>query len=150
MDAIDTAILNIIQEKFPLVQRPFAEIGERVGISESECLERVKRLKEEGIIRRLGGVFDSPAMGMVSTLCAMTVPEEDVDMVAAIVNAYPEVTHNYLRSHSLNMWFTVTASDEERKQQIINEIENKSGCRVYSMPVRRTFKIKAVFPVGQG
>lgn len=147
MDAIDTAILNIIQEKFPLVQRPFAEIGERVGISESECLERVKRLKEEGIIRRLGGVFDSPAMGMVSTLCAVVVPEEDVDRVAELVNAYPEVTHNYLRRHRFNMWFTITAAGEERKRQVIKEIENKSGYPVYSMPVLKTFKIKAVFPI---
>lgn len=147
MDGIDAKILNYLQEGLPFCTSPFQELADLVGISEAECLERISRLKEIGIIRRLGGVFNSPQMGIRSTLCAMRVPEAQIDMVAGIVNSYQEVTHNYLRNSSYNMWFTVSADSIDTLKRILAEIEEKSGIKVASMPVRRAYKIKVIFPI---
>lgn len=147
MDTIDAKILNHLQEGLPISVSPFKEVAETIGISESECLERIRILKENGIIRRLGGVFNSPQMGIKSTLCAMRVPEDDIDRVAEIVNAYREVTHNYIRKSSYNMWFTISAHSSESLARILEEIKQQTGILVVSMPVRRSYKIKVVFPI---
>ncbi|MGE5406040.1 MAG: AsnC family transcriptional regulator [Candidatus Saccharibacteria bacterium] len=148
MDRTDADILNIIQDKFPVSERPFAEIADRVGISEDECLARVALMKEQGLIRRLGGIFDSPSMGMKSTLCAMIVPGDAIDSTVQVINEFKEVTHNYLRDHRYNIWFTVTADSESRRTDILQSIAAHTGFEVFSMPVRKAYKIKAVFKVG--
>ncbi|MGE5418376.1 MAG: AsnC family transcriptional regulator [Acidobacteriota bacterium] len=149
MDRIDADILNMIQNEFPLSERPYADIANRVGVSEEECLARVARMKEVGLIRRLGGIFDSPSMGMKSTLCAMMVPNEALDRTAEVINSFKEVTHNYQRDHRYNIWFTVTAESETRRSDILRSITEQSGLDVFSMPVIKAYKIKAVFKVGE-
>ena len=99
MDLIDRKLLDIIQTDFPLVPRPYEELGIKLGISEEEALCRVKSLKEKKIIRRLGANFQSAKLGFRSTLCGAHVPEEKLDAFIADVNALPGVTHNYLRNH---------------------------------------------------
>ncbi|MBW2138430.1 MAG: Lrp/AsnC family transcriptional regulator, partial [Deltaproteobacteria bacterium] len=106
MDHIDRAILNEIQSEFPIERRPYLEIGKRLGLGEEDVLERVKRLKENGIIRRIGGSFHSRKLNFTSTLCAAKVPDEKLDQFVATVNRYPGVTHNYRRNHDYNVWFT--------------------------------------------
>ena len=106
LDAMDRRILGLIQSSFPLASRPYAVIGETVGIPEQEAFERVTRLKERKIIRRLGANFQSKKLGFRSTLCAAKVPEERIEGFVAEVNAQPGVTHNYLRDHEYNIWFT--------------------------------------------
>jgi DNA-binding Lrp family transcriptional regulator len=146
MDAIDKKILNIIQKDFPVVAEPFKVVAERLGLDEDEVLERIKDLKAEGIIRRIGAVFDSKKMGFASTLCAAKVPKKYLRKFIEIVNSYPGVTHNYRRRHDYNVWFTFIASDEETLKKSLGEIRDKTGVAdIISMTASRTFKIDATF-----
>jgi len=146
MDSIDKKILNIIQKEFPVVAEPFKEVAEKVGIGEDEVMERISRLKQEGVIRRIGAVFDSKKMGFVSTLCAARVPDDKLKDFVEIVNSYTGVTHNYRRNHEYNVWFTFIATDERTLEKSLTDIRNRTGVGdVISMPAVRTFKIDASF-----
>ena len=146
MDSIDKKILNVIQKDFPVVEEPFKAVADKVGIGEDEVLKRVKDLKDEGIIRRIGAVFDSKKMGYASTLCAAKVPKEKLKKFVAVVNSYAGVTHNYRRSHEYNVWFTFIASDEETLKKSLGEIRDKTGVTdVISMTATQIFKIDATF-----
>lgn len=146
MDELDKKILNFIQTKFPVAPEPYRLIGEKVGLSEGEVIERIRKMKEDGIIRRIGAVFDSGKLGFVSTLCAARVPEKDVKQFVDIVNAYPGVTHNYRRNHEYNVWFTFIAPDEESLQKALAGIAERTGVHdILSMKAVRTFKINASF-----
>jgi siroheme decarboxylase len=146
MDSIDKKILNIIQKDFPVVEEPFKAVAAKAGVSEDEALQRIKNLKEEGIIRRIGAVFDSKKMGYASTLCAAKVPKEKLKQFVAVVNSYPGVTHNYRRSHEYNVWFTFIAADEETLKKSLGEIRDKTGVTdIISMTAAQTFKIDATF-----
>ena len=146
MDGIDKKILNIIQKDFPLVAEPFKAVAEKLGLTEDEVLERIARMKQEGIIRRIGAVFDSKKMGFVSTLCAARVPEEKLKDFVEVVNSYAGVTHNYRRNHEYNVWFTFIAPDKETLKKSLAEICNRAGIEdIISMAASRTFKIDASF-----
>ena len=146
MDTIDKKILNIIQKDFPIVAEPFKAVAENIGITEDELLARISRLKQEGIIRRIGAVFDSKKMGFVSTLSAARVPEDKLKDFVEVVNSYTGVTHNYRRNHEYNVWFTFIAPDEETLKKSLAEIRDKTGINdVISMSATRTFKIDASF-----
>jgi DNA-binding Lrp family transcriptional regulator len=147
LDDLDRAILNEIQSHFPIVSRPYAEVGARLGASEAEVLARVQALVDAGIIRRVGANFTSRKLGYTSTLCAANVPREQVEKFVAVVNHYPGVTHNYLRRHRYNVWFTLIAESEERLQEILREISQASGIEVLSLPAQEIFKIQVDFPV---
>jgi len=125
MDEIDKKILNILQKEFPLEEQPYLIVGERCGISEDEVIRRVQRMKDEGIIRRIGAVFDGTKLGRVSTLCAARVPEEQIDNFVAVVNANKNVTHNYRRNNEYNIWFTVSAASADELENFLREIKEK-------------------------
>lgn len=146
MDKTDKNILNEIQSDFPISSRPYHELGKRLNLSESEIINRIKRLKDVGIIRRIGGNFDSGRLGFTSTLCAARVPEEKVNHFAEVVNRYPGVTHNYLRNHSFNIWFTFIAQDMARIENALKEISEETGVtEILNLPAVRSFKINAEF-----
>lgn len=146
MDDTDKAILNLIQSNFPLTSRPFANIAEELGVSETVVLERVAALKENGIIRRIGGNFVPDKLGYVSTLCAASVPEDMIASFAKTVNAYPGVTHNYIRENHLNVWFTFIAPSMKIIQDNLGDISRKTGItEIYNLPATNVFKIKAEF-----
>ena len=146
MDTIDKKILNIIQKDIPIVAEPFKAVAEKLGLSEDEVLERISRLKKEGIIRRIGAVFDSKKMGFVSTLSAARVPEDKLKTFVEVVNSYVGVTHNYRRNHEYNVWFTFIAPDEGTLEKSLAEIREKTGISdIISMSATRTFKIDASF-----
>ena len=146
MDAIDRKILNIIQKEFPLEAEPYRIVGDRIGLTEDEVFERVMRLKEEGIIRRIGAVFDVRELGYASTLCAAQVPEEKIEDFVAVVNSYSGVTHNYRRRHRYNVWFTFIAPSMDQIDQCLEEIKRETGIDdILNMPATRTFKIDASF-----
>ena len=148
MDDKDRAILNEIQSDFPISSRPYHEVGKRMGLSESEVLERVRRLRSEGIIRRIGGNFDSRRLNFTSTLCAARVPEEDVKDFVQVVNAYPGVTHNYLRNHEYNVWFTFIAPSMSHIEDALEEISHETGVKeIVNLPAVKRFKIKVDFEV---
>lgn len=151
MDALDRRLLNLMQTAFPLVSRPFLALGEKLGLPEEEVLARVDRLRSEGIIRRLGAFFDSRKLGYHSTLCALAVPPSRLDEVAAIVNGHPGVTHNYLREHAYNMWFTLIVPSEDEAARVQGEIRARTGLDLLDLPAVRVFKIRVIFDLdGRG
>jgi DNA-binding Lrp family transcriptional regulator len=148
VDETDKKLLNLIQEHFPLTSRPFLEIARRLGVGEKEIIARIKRLNEQGIIRRLGAVFDLKKLGFKSTLCAARVPEEAVPSFVAMVNSLPGVTHNYRRDNDYNIWFTLTAPDGKGLSATLRRIKKQTGVTdILSLPASRIFKINARFDV---
>jgi DNA-binding Lrp family transcriptional regulator len=148
LDELDKAILNEIQSHFPIVSQPYAEMGRRVGAPEEVVLSRVQNMVDTGVIRRIGANFTSRKLGYTSTLCAASVPPEEVEQFAETVNHYPGVTHNYLRRHHFNVWFTLIAPSPARLDQILQEISRATGVQeILSLPAQEVFKIKVDFPV---
>ncbi len=139
-------LLNLIQEDFPLVSRPFKELGEKTGLSEKEVIQILKDLKQKGIIRHLGASPDSRILGYKTCLCAVNIPEEKMYITEEIAKM-PEVTHAYLRKHKLNFWFTVVIPSEEALEKLVEDIEAKYGIKVKTFPALKKFKVKAVFKV---
>ncbi|MGD8345034.1 MAG: AsnC family transcriptional regulator [Desulfobacterales bacterium] len=148
IDDIDRAILNRIQSDFPLTHRPYKTIGQQLKLSENEVLERVRRMKEAGVIRRIGGNFTPHALGFVSTLCAAKVPADKISQFAEAVNRYPGVTHNYRRDNSFNVWFTFIAPSMDEIEANLNQIAAETGVTdILNLPATHVFKIKAEFQV---
>jgi DNA-binding Lrp family transcriptional regulator len=146
MDEVDKKILNILQTRFPVVPEPFDAVGAELGIPGDEVLERVKRLRDSGVIRRIGAVFDSRKLGYTSTLCAARVPEDQVRSFVDVVNGYPGVTHNYRRSHEYNIWFTFIAPNPDALEKALAEIRQRTGITdILNMPAVKTYKINATF-----
>lgn len=143
MDTIDKKLLNLMQNEIPIDKRPFKLLGEKLLLTENEVLERVNKLKNQGIIRRIGGIFNSRKIGYTSTLCAAKVPENRIDEVAACINDYYEVTHNYLREDEYNMWFTIITNSNENLNNILQEIKEKTALdQIISLPSVKLFKVK--------
>ena len=143
----DAALLDALQEGIPFCERPYLALAKKAGgFTEEEVITRIKELKEAHIIRRMSGFFNSRTLGYRSLLCAAKVKEEDIDAVAELMNGYQAITHNYVRTHELNLWFTLICRTEEDLNRIIGEIE-ASGLvdRVRRFPRTKGFKIHAAF-----
>lgn len=148
MDNVDKQLLNLLQEGLPVKNRPFLVLGKKLGVSEQEIISRIEKLKSQGYIRRLGGIFDSKNLGYFSTLCAMKVPEKSIDYTAKIVNSYDEITHNYIRDDEYNMWFTIIAPSEHRIIEIIENIKKKTLIGdILNLPSSKVFKVKVSLDV---
>ena len=148
MDETDRSILNEIQSDFPISSRPYHDLGARLNLTEDEVIKAVGRLKDEGIIRRIGGNFNSSSLNFKSTLCAARVPKEKVALFVEVVNEYPGVTHNYLRDNTYNIWFTFIAQDMTYIDDALKEISEKTGItRILNLPAERMFKVKVDFEV---
>ncbi|MEK6682143.1 MAG: AsnC family transcriptional regulator [Nitrospirota bacterium] len=146
MDKIDKQILNKIQTDFPVAERPYKVIAEEFGLTEEAVISCVKKLKESGIIRRLGATFDSRRLGYTSTLVSAKVPVEKISDVTALINKYPGVTHNYLRENNYNIWFTLIAPSKEAIERILKTISDKTGIEeIRSLPAVNFFKVKVNF-----
>jgi DNA-binding Lrp family transcriptional regulator len=146
MDDTDKLILNRIQSDFPITPRPFKSIADAFGLTEDEVLKRIQRLKDDGIIRRIGGNFVPEKLGFVSTLCAAKVPKDKIDVFAATVNRYPGVTHNYQRENEFNIWFTFIAPSMEDIESNLKEIAEETGVtEILNLPATKVYKIKAQF-----
>ena len=146
LDKIDRLILNEIQKNFPVCHRPFLAMARRIKLKEKEILQRVQRLKDVGVIRRIGASFSARAVGFHSTLCAAKVPRGRIKEFVAVVNSYPGVTHNYEREGDLNVWFTLIAPSEKKVHQILKQIAAKTGVKeILNLPALKTFKIAVDF-----
>ena len=145
MDEYDKKILNIIQSGFPLVECPYNEIGKMVGLDEDEVWQRVRQLRKNGVIRRIGANFQSKKLGYVSTLCATHVPEEKLDKTIEVINSFPGVTHNYLRTHKYNLWFTIIGKNNEVIRENISTMEKLAEIKILNLPASKLFKIKVNF-----
>ena len=146
MDEADRRLLNRIQSDFPISPRPYARIGEELGIPEAEVIDRMRRLKDCGIIRRIGGNFYPHRLGFVSTLCAAKVPEDRQERFAAAVNRYPGVTHNYTRENAYNVWFTFIAPSMADIENHLRAIARATGVtEIINLPATAVYKIRAHF-----
>jgi len=146
LDAMDRLILNEIQRNFPVTRRPFLALARKLKIPEKEVFERIRRLKEMGIIRRIGASFSSHAVGWASTLCAAKVPPCRIDAFVSVVNTYPGVTHNYERDGEYNIWFTLIAPSQKRIKRILDEISQKTDVReILDLPALKMLKIAVDF-----
>lgn len=144
MDEIDRRLLDDFQRDFSLEARPFAVLAGRLGIDEAEVIGRLERLQAGGAIARIGAVFRPNRVG-ASTLAAMAVPPDALERVAAVVNGYAEVNHNYAREHRLNLWFVITAPEAARVQAVIAEIEARTGLAVLDLPMERGYHLDLGF-----
>ena len=158
-DNIDKIILRILQDNFPLCERPFAKIAEILTskfkneceikniniteINEKFIISRVRKLYKNNFIRRLGPIFDAKQLGYISTLAAVSAEPQNIERVSSIINSYKEVTHNYLRDDNFNIWFTVTAENEQLLIDILNKIKIKTGVsEILDLRAKKMHKIK--------
>ena len=139
-------ILNCYQRDFPLVPRPFAEIGNIVGLTEKEVMSELTDLNDKNIISRVGATV-RPNRAGASTLAAMAVPDDRLEEVAEIVNAQPEVNHNYEREHSYNLWFVVTTRNDEELSNVLARIETLTGLPVLNLPLEKPYHIDLGFKI---
>ena len=146
IDNTNKKILNNIQVDFPISSRPYKIIADRLGILEDELIQRVIQMKEDMLIRRIGGNFSPDKLGYHSTLCAAKVPEAKLKLFTKTVNSYSGVTHNYKRDHQFNVWFTFIAPSVEIIKKNLKEISQKTGVEtILNLPATKVFKISANF-----
>lgn len=134
MDNLDRELINHLHGGVPIEERPYAVIGRAFGLSEGEVIERLAKLLDEGTLSRFGPLYDAAKLGGAFTLAAMKVPDERFEEVAEIVNAFPEVAHNYERQHALNMWFVIGMEKPEEVGRVLSEIKERTGLEVLNMP----------------
>ncbi|MGB5340003.1 MAG: Lrp/AsnC family transcriptional regulator [Gammaproteobacteria bacterium] len=146
MTALEKCLLNEYQRGFPLCASPYEEIAGQLGVSESAVIDALASLQQRGFISRVGPVI-APNRAGASSLAAMAVPAGRLQEVADIVSGYEEVNHNYEREHAFNLWFVVTAVDQARVAQVLDEISAVSGLQVLDLPLERSFYIDLGFPL---
>ena len=140
----DKRLLDEYQRGLPLEPRPFARVAEQLGLSEQQVLESLERLQHAGVVSRVGPVFRPNRVG-VSTLAALTVPRERLAEVAAIVNGYREVNHNYEREHDYNLWFVITARDRAHLERVLQRVEADTGLEPLDLPMLEDYYIDLGF-----
>jgi DNA-binding Lrp family transcriptional regulator len=146
VDNLDRELLNLAQKGLDLCPEPYRALGEKLGIGEDAVLERLRQLKENGIIRRIGGIFNPAGLGYMSCLCGANVDPDRLDAVASFVSAFPGITHNYERSQDYNLWFTLSASSREIFDRIINLIREYPGVRdLRLLPALQVFQNTVTF-----
>ena len=141
LDATDRLLLNALQDGFPLCERPFAAVGEVFGLSETEVIDRVHHMRDLGAITRFGPFIDAAAKGGAFCRCAMHVPAARFEAVVTLVNAHPEVAHNYERVHHLNMWFVLACDRPDAIARVADRIEAETGLTVLRFPKLKEFFI---------
>ena len=145
MDKIDRKIINTLQDGFPVCESPYQQVAEQLSITEIDLIGRIRSLLDNGVLTRFGPMFHAEQMGGALTLAAIKAPRETYDEIADIVNAFPEVAHNYARDHELNMWFVLAIETPERIDQVISSIEMKTGLKVYNMPKLKEYYVGVKF-----
>ncbi len=142
----DARLIDHLHGGFPLVDRPFAAVGKSLGWSEERVIERLHQLLAQGVLTRFGPLFQIERAGGQFVLAAIAVPEHRFDAVNAVVNSFPEVAHNYRRTHALNMWFVVAAESPAQAADAIARIEDAVGLKVYAFPKEEEYFVELRLP----
>lgn len=146
LTAFDKKLLNLLQGSLPVCKRPFARMGEELGVSEKAVLSRIKSLKEAGCLRRVGTFFDSNKLGYQGTLVALRVAPDRMQHVAQAVNAYPGATHNYEREGRYNLWFTLLTPSTEHEKKILTRVRALPGVEgMINLKAHKKYKINVQF-----
>ena len=143
---VERRLLDEFQRDFPLVPRPYAEIGEPLGLREDAVLGRFEKLKAAKAISRIGAIVAPQRVGW-STLAAMAVPSDRLDEVAELVSGFEAVNHNYEREHRFNLWFVVTGRDQAEVADVLAQIETASGLQVLDLPLVESYRLDLGFPL---
>jgi DNA-binding Lrp family transcriptional regulator len=133
-DEIDARLINHLQEGFPICEQPYLQVANELDLTEDDVLNRLKTLLENGTLTRFGALYHAEKMGGALTLAALKVPEANFEKVTEIVNAFPEVAHNYQRNHELNMWFVVATETPQQLDETLAKIEQQTDLHVFNMP----------------
>ncbi len=141
-DEIDRRLINALQGDFPLVPEPYRQVADSLGLSEAELLRRLDAMLDRRVLTRFGPMYQIERAGGAFVLAAMRVPEADFDQVAARVNAFPEVAHNYRREHEMNMWFVLATATPEGIAETIAGIEATTGLPVFAFPKEREYFVE--------
>lgn len=149
-DRVDLQLIDRLHGELPLTERPFADIGNELGISEDEVIERLRHLLARGTLTRFGPLFQIERAGGLFVLAAIEVPLADFERITGIVNAFPEVAHNYKRDHPLNMWFVVAAESHEAAFDALARIEAATGLKVHAFPKEREYFVGLRLPAASG
>ncbi len=139
IDETDRRLINALQGGFPLLERPYAAVGEALGLAEDEVIARLHRLLDARVLTRFGPMFHVERMGGAFCLAAIAVPKDDWARVVETVNAFPEVAHNYRREHLLNMWFVLATETPAAIEEAAARIEAATGLSVLRFPKEREF-----------
>ena len=146
MDLVDRKILNVIQTRFPLVEKPFEAVGEEIGIPESEVIQRVAEMKSKNVVRQISAIFDTRRLGYKTTLVAMRLPADELDAAAQVINEHPGVSHNYARNGHFNLWFTLAVPPYEDLAESVEAMAQRTNAESYRlMPTIKFFKIGVNF-----
>ncbi len=146
LSALERRLLNDFQRDFPLCPQPFAALAERLGTDEAVVIETLQSLRQRGYVSRVGAVVTPHRAGW-SSLAAMSVPEARLEEVAALVSSYPEVNHNYERTHAINLWFVVAAADEAAVDRVLQDIAERTGLEVLDLPLLESYRLDLGFPL---
>ena len=141
-DPLDRRIINALQGGFPLCEEPYRAVAESLGVDEAQLIARLQRMLDARVLTRFGPMFQIEAIGGAFVLAALAVPEERFDEVAGLVNALPEVAHNYRREHALNMWFVLATETVGGIAQAIAAIEELTGLTVVAFPKEREYFVE--------
>lgn len=147
MDEIDRAIINRLQQSFPITDRPYLQAAEELGIEEDQLIQRLRSMLEQKQLSRFGPMYHAERLGGGLSLCAIRVPEPDFERVSEQVNSFPEVAHNYARDNEFSMWFVLATETPQRIASVIGEIEQLTGYQVYNMPKEQEFFVGLKFEV---
>lgn len=142
----DARLIDHLHGGFPLVDRPFAAVAEQLGWSEERVIKRLQQLLAQGVLTRFGPLFQIERAGGQFVLAAIAVPEERFDVVNTVVNSFPEVAHNYRRTHALNMWFVVAAESPAQAADAIARIQDAIGLPVYAFPKEEEYFVELRLP----
>ena len=142
MDELDRAIINNLQGGFPICERPYAEVADKLGTTEETLIARIASLLRRGLLSRFGPLYHAEQMGGALSLAAMKIAPEDFERVTEVVNAQTEVAHNYARNHPLNMWFVLATETRAAQRAAIARIEQESGYPVFNMPKIREYFVE--------
>ena len=142
LSAVDRKIIDKLQGEFPICDRPYAEVADRLGITEDQLLQRLERLLADKVLTRFGPMYQIERMGGAFVLAALAVPEDRYDEITALVNALPQVAHNYRREHALNMWFVLATETQAGIAEAVTRIERDTGLPVYAFPKEREFFVE--------
>ena len=134
MNDIDRHIINSLQIGFPICDSPYQQLASQLGLTEQTLIARLQALLDNGTLTRFGPLYHAELMGGALTLAAVTAPIERFDEITGIINAFPEVAHNYARNHALNMWFVIATETPGQIHSVIAAIEQQTGLTVYNMP----------------
>jgi DNA-binding Lrp family transcriptional regulator len=153
LDELDKRLLNLLQGSFPIATRPFEHVAGLAGVPEDEVLTRTKRLVDERIIREITPIFDTRVLGYSSMLVAAKVDPENPWRAAKLINSHPGVSHNYLRDHDFNIWFTIATEPDsalglEGTLEVLQRLTGAESVR--QLPTLRLFKIRMDLEMEKG